>query len=179
MRRRVRAPDVSADPSEISEPLRPDSDVAAFACGSANLDEYLVTRAMSDQRAHKSRTYVAVEGTRVVGYYTLAAAGVEPEQATARARKGQGDQPVPAILLARLAVDADHQGCGLGEALLLEALRRSVTASETIGARVVLVHAADARARTFYQRYGFEAAPTSPLHLMLLMKDVRATLGDG
>jgi predicted N-acetyltransferase YhbS len=169
---------VKADYGDISEPLRPDHDVATFACGSANLDDYLVTRAVADQRAHKSRTYVAVKGTRVVGYYTLAAAGVEPDHATARAGKGQGNQTVPAILLARLAVDADHQGCGLGEALLLEALWRSLTASETIGARVVLVHAADARARAFYERYGFEASPTSPLHLMVLMRDVRATLGD-
>jgi predicted N-acetyltransferase YhbS len=170
---------VTADPCDIAEPLRPDHDVAAFACGSARLDEYLGTRALADQRAHKSRTYVAVKGTRVIGYYTLAAAGVEPENATVRARRGQGNQAVPAVLLARLAVDADHQSRGLREVLLLEALRRSIAAAETIGARVVLVHAADPRDRAFYERYGFEAAPTSPLHLMVLMKDVRATLGGG
>lgn len=170
---------MSADPCGIPEPLRSDHDVASFACGSANLDAYLATRALGDGRAHKSRTYVAVEGVRVVGYYSLAAAGVEPEHATARARAGQGRQPVPAILLARLAVSESHQGRGLGEALLIDALRRCAAAAESIGARVVLVHVADARARTFYERYGFEASPVGPLTLMLLMKDVVATLGDG
>ena len=170
---------MAAEPCGISEPLRPDHDVASFACGSTNLDEYLVTRALGDGRAHKSRTYVALEGTRVVGYYSLAAAGVEPEHATVRSRAGQGRQPIPAILIARLAVDESRQGRGLGEALLIDALRRCAAAAESIGARVVLVHAADARARSFYERYGFEASPAGPLTLMLLMKDVRATLGDG
>jgi GNAT superfamily N-acetyltransferase len=170
---------VTAEPLGVFEPLRPDHEVAFFACGSPSLDEYLATRALGDGRAHKSRTYVAVEGNRVVGYYSLAAASVEPEHSTARSRAGQGRQPIPAILLARLAVADSRQGRGLGEALLIDALGRCGAAAESIGARVVLVHVADARARAFYVRYGFEAAPARPSTPMLLMKDLLATFSDG
>ena len=151
----------------------------SFACGSAALDAYLRTQALHDQRAHKSRTYVTAQRARVVGYYSLAAASVQAEDATVRSRAGQGHQPIPAILLARLAVDTGHQGRGLGEALLVDALRRCSAAAETIGARVVLVHAADAGARAFSERYGFEPTPASPLHLMLLMQDLGATPAGG
>jgi GNAT superfamily N-acetyltransferase len=174
-----RASLVETDAPRGTGPLRADHDVTAFGCGSAGLDAYVRTQALHDQQAHKSRTYVIVVAGRVVGYYSLAAAGLQPLSATVHARAGQGRQPIPAILLARLAVDAGHQGRGLGEAMLLDALRRSSAAAETIGARIVLVHAADKRARAFYERYGFQRSPASPLHLMLLMKDVRATLGDG
>jgi hypothetical protein len=159
-----RASLVETDAPRGTGPLRADHDVTAFGCGSAGLDAYVRTQALHDQQAHKSRTYVIVVAGRVVGYYSLAAAGLQPLSATVHARAGQGRQPIPAILLARLAVDA---------------LRRSSAAAETIGARIVLVHAADKRARAFYERYGFQRSPASPLHLMLLMKDVRATLGDG
>lgn len=81
------------------------------------------------------------------------------------------------ILLARLAVDRREQGRGLGAHLLLDALRRAAEGAEVIGGRAVLVHAADEEARSFYLRYGFESSPTDRLHLIMLMKDLRKTLG--
>jgi GNAT superfamily N-acetyltransferase len=166
-----------AEPLRGPEPLRADHDAESFASGSHALDAFLTDRALDDQRARKSRTYVLARGPSVVGYYSLAAAGVEVSQATARAKAGQGRQPIPAILIGRLAVSAAYQGRGLGGALLIDALRRCAAAGEVIGARVVIVHAADADARAFYERYGFEEVPGRPFQLMLLMKDVVATLG--
>lgn len=147
-----------------------------FSCGAPSLDDYLARWALADQRAEKSRTYAAVAGERVVAYYSLAAGAVLPSDAPERVTRGQGAQPIPVILLARLAVDARYQHRHLGEGMLLDALVRCVSAADVIGARAVLVHAATTVARGFYLRYGFEPSPASPLHLMLLMKDVRASL---
>jgi predicted N-acetyltransferase YhbS len=112
----------------------------------------------------------------VIGYFGVAAASIEPKNATSRAACGQGRQPIPAVLLGRLAVDVSIQGNGIGGALLVEALMRAAAASRAIGARVVLVHALDERARRFYMHYGFEPSPTDSLHLMVLMKDLRKTI---
>ena len=152
-------------------------DLTAFDCGVTSLNHYLAGRAYSDQQAGKSRTYVATRHDRVVGYFSVAAASIEPSDATERAAKGQGAQQIPAVLIGRLAVDKTVQGQGMGEALLVEALRKSAAAAETIGARAVLVDALDEGARNFYAKLGFEASPSNPLHLMMLMKDVRKTLG--
>jgi GNAT superfamily N-acetyltransferase len=117
------------------------------------------------------------DGETVVGYYALAAAQVAADAATARALKGQPQaRPVPAILLARLAVDREHQGAGLGRSLLQDVLLRCVDAAEAIGARVLLVHAKQDTAKAWYIQYGFEESPTDPLHLLMLFKDVRAFL---
>jgi GNAT superfamily N-acetyltransferase len=164
-----------AEPVHGPEPLSGDHDVDVFECGVPSLNDYLARQALHDQRAEKARTYVIARGPRVVGYFSLAAASVEPADAAPRAAKGQGHQPIPAILLARLAVDAAERGQGFGEALLVEALGRAVSAADAIGARVVVVHAMDEEARAFYAEYGFEPSPTHALHLMVLMKDIRAT----
>lgn len=156
--------------------LAPEHVTDGFSCGAPALDEYLIRWALADQRAEKSRTYVAVADGRVVAYYSLAAGAAVPADAPERVTRGQGAQPIPVIVLARLAVDAAYQRARLGEAMLLDALVRCASAADVIGARAVFVHAATATGRGFYLRYGFEASPVSPLHLMLLMKDVRATL---
>lgn len=147
-----------------------------FDCGVDSLNDYLKRRAASDQSSEKSRTYVVCRGNTVVGYFTLSAASIEAQDATIRAAKGQGAQPVPAVLIGRLAVDLTERGRGVGEELLLEALMKAAHAADTIGARVVLVHALDQCARDFYARYGFEPSPTDPLHLMMLMKDARRSI---
>jgi GNAT superfamily N-acetyltransferase len=170
---------VQLEPLVGPEPLGPHHELEGFHCGVPALDAYLKERALTDQKAEKSRSYVAARGRRAVAYFSLAAAGVEPEDATTRPATGQGRQPIPVVLLARLAVDLHEQGRGLGEAMLVDALRRCAQAADTIGARAVLVHAKDERARGFYVRYGFEPSPTNPLHLVVLMKDVRVSLAAG
>lgn len=112
----------------------------------------------------------------MVGYYALAAGSLEFENAPDRIKKGLGHYPIPVVLLARLAVRVDHQGKGLGKALLKDAMIRTATTAESIGVRALLVHAMHDRAAEFYRRFGFEPSPTDPQHLMSLMKDLRAYL---
>lgn len=98
------------------------------------------------------------------------------EESTARIAKGLAKHPIGVVLLARLAVDRSEHGAGLGKALLVDALTRALTAAEAIGARAILVHAIDEEAAAFYKKFGFEPSPLDPKQLMLLMKDLRATL---
>lgn len=161
------------------EPLGKQHHVDDFDCGEPALDDWLKRHALSAQASGSSRVFVTTldDGETVVGYYALAAAQVAPEEATARALKGQPRaRPVPAILLARLAVDRVHQRAGLGRSLLQDVLLRCVEAAEAIGARVLLVHAKHEAARDWYMQYDFEESPTDPLHLMMLMKDMRSFL---
>lgn len=168
---------MSAESLYGPESLTGDHHISAFDCGVPSLNLYLTEQALADQRAGKSQTQVAVRGDGVVAYYSLAAGSVEVADATERMACGQGGQPIPVVLLARLAVDLREQGLGLGERMLFEALARAAAAAGIIGARAVLVHALDRSVKAFYSLYGFEPSPTHPLHLMLLMKDVRKTLG--
>lgn len=114
----------------------------------------------------------------MVGYYSLTPASVSPEDAPGRVTKGQGQYPVPVILMARFAVDQAEQGQGLGKALLRDALRRALQGAEVIGGRAFLVHAKDEGARAFYQKFGLEESPTNAGHLFLLFKDIRQSLAE-
>lgn len=161
------------------EPLAKHHRVEEFQCGEPALDEWLKRHARAAHASDSARVYVATleDGETVVGYYALAAAQVAADDAAARALKGQPRaRPVPAILLARLAVGRDHQRAGLGRSLLQDVLLRCVEAAEAIGARVLLVHAKHDAAKAWYTQYGFEESPTDPLHLLMLLKDVRAFL---
>jgi len=100
---------------------------------------------------------------------------VNKQEATERVAKGLPNYPIGVVLLARLAVDRREHGRGLGRALLKDALLRAVSAAEIVGVRAVLVHALNDEARRFYARFDFEPSPFDPLHLMLLMKDIRAS----
>lgn len=168
---------MTAEPLYAPGLIEPTHEVLEFDCGVPALNDYLAGQAIADQRAEKSRTYVAARGRRVVAYFSLAASSVEPEGAPERLAKGQGKHSIPVILLARLAVDLSEQKRGLGEAMLIEALVRCANAADAIGARAVLVHAKDESARKFYEKYGFEPSPTNPFHLVILMKDVRKSMG--
>jgi GNAT superfamily N-acetyltransferase len=161
------------------EPLGKHHQLDDFRCGEPALDEWLKRHARAAHASDSARVFVATleDGESVVGYHALAAAQVAPKDATTRALKGQPRaRPVPAILLARLAVDERHQGAGLGRSLLQDVLLRCVEAAEAIGARVLLVHAKHDAAKEWYMQFDFEASPTDPLHLLMLLKDVRALL---
>lgn len=157
-------------------PLAVEFAVAEFSCGQSALDDYLIRHAWHAQRANTARTFVALRGHRVVGYFSLAAASIEPDLAPPRVLQGAGRYPIPLTLLARLAVDHSEQGAGLGKALLKDAMKRFLVAQEQVASRALLVHAADNSARKFYQAYGFEPAPFNPLHLYLLPKDMARAL---
>jgi GNAT superfamily N-acetyltransferase len=161
------------------EPLGKHHRLDDFRCGEPALDEWLKRHARAAHASDSARIFVATleNGESVIGYYALAAAQIAPEDATTRALKGQPRaRPVPAILLARLAVDERHQGAGLGRSLLQDVLLRCAEAAEAIGARVLLVHAKHDAAKQWYMQFDFEASPTDSLHLLMLLKDVRAFL---
>ena len=149
-------------------------DVASFDCANPALNQFLQRFALVNQKANSARTYVCCEqGTAsVAGFYSLAVGSVEPAAATARICKGLARHPVPVMILARLAVDRRYQGVGLGRALLKDALLRTAQAAELAGIRALLVHAKDDTARNWYLHWGFEASPTDPYHLFLLIKDL-------
>jgi GNAT superfamily N-acetyltransferase len=159
------------------EPLRADHVVDGFDCGRPSLNAWLVRHARQ-AAAGSARTYVMIDAEqgRVVGYYALTAAELEREAATARIIKGMPRYPIPVVLLARLAVDLSVARRGIGAWLLRDAILRTLAASETIGVRALLVHAIDEDARAFYVRHGSEPSPTDPLHLMILVKDIAASL---
>ena len=113
------------DPLAGPEPLETSHTVDGFDCGIVALNDYLASQAFADQRAGKSRTYVVARSGRVVAYFSLAAVSITPDEATERAAKGQGAQGIPAILLARFAVDLSEQGRGVGRAMLVDALARA------------------------------------------------------
>ena len=166
------------DPEALSpvEKLTKDHDVSKFDCGKESLNDWLRRFALINQRSDSARTYVIQRAGRVVGYYSLAAGAVRKEESPARIAKGLANHPIGVILLARLAVDCTEHGAGLGKRLLMDALSRALAAAEAIGARAILVHAIDDDAATFYKRFGFEPSPLDRKQLMLLMKDLRATL---
>ena len=159
------------------EKLGEEHNVSGFDCGKPSLDDWLKRFALTNQRNDTARTYVVHRSGVVVGFYSLAAGSIRKEESPARIAKGLARHPVPIILLARLAIDVSTQGTGLGRALLKDGLSRTESASGIIGARAILVHALDDAAGTFYERFGFEKCPTGERQLMLLMKDLRASLG--
>lgn len=138
-----------------------------FACGEPALDEWLKRRALPNQLTGASRTFVVLDTEqRVCGYYALAAGAVTHQLATSAVRRNRPD-PVPVMVLARLAVATRAQGLKLGGALLQDAVNRTVAVSSQAGARALLVHALHDQARQFYEHYGFKASPIHPLTLML------------
>ena len=148
--------------------------VELFDCGQVALNQFLQRFALTSQRANSAQTYVCCHAGAVVGFYSLAVGSVEPGAASARVVKGIAQHPVPVMILARLAVDSRHQGAGLGRALLKDALKRTAQAADIAGIRALLVHAKDESARDWYLQWEFEPSATDPLHLFLLLKDLKA-----
>ena len=145
-----------------------------FECGEAVLDDWLKRRALVNQSSGASRTFVvADQDGRVCGYYAMAAGAVSHQLATSGVRRNMPD-PVPVMVLARLAVDRRAQGQHLGASLLQDAVNRAVAVSQSAGVRALLVHALHEKAKQFYEHYGFQSSPTHPMTLMLRLGSVTA-----
>jgi GNAT superfamily N-acetyltransferase len=155
------------------EKLRPSHAIEGFDCGREELNRYLLRFAWANQQAGAAQTYVGLVGDAVVGYYTLAVGHVTREEAPERLTKGQARHPVPIMLLARLAVALSSQGQGVGKALLRDAMQRTLQAADIAGIRAFAVHAKDEEAKRFYEKFDFIPSPTDPMHLFVLLKDVR------
>lgn len=150
--------------------------VDAFDCGQAALNQFLQRHAFVNQKANSAQTYVCCHKDAVVGFYSLAVGSVNPEAAPSRVMKGLARHPVPVMILARLAVDKEHQRKGLGQALLKDALLRTAQAADIAGIRCLLVHAKDDAARQWYESWEFDPSPTDPYHLFLMLKDLKSML---
>lgn len=152
---------------------------AGFSSGEPSLDRYLGDRALANHVAGHARCYVCADDDRgrIVGYYTLSAVAVERAHVPGRVRRNAPD-PIPAVLLGRLAVDRAAQGTGLGRLLVRDAVLSTLAAAERVGVRLLLVHALNADAVAFYRTLGFHPSPTDPLHLYLLLADARAGIGE-
>lgn len=158
------------------EKLRRDHVLEGFDCGKESLNRFLLRNALQSQQANASQTYLALAGDRVIGYHTLVVGDVAPADVPERVKKGLAAHPVPIMLLARLAVSQDWKGRGLGSALLKDALLRTLQAADIAGIRAMAVHAKDDDAKTFYIHFDFSPSPSDPLHLFMLLKEVRALL---
>jgi len=155
------------------EPLSSVHRLDEFDCGELVLDEWLKRRALANQLSGGSRTFVvADQDSRVCGYYAMAAGAVAHQMATSSVRRNMRD-PVPVMVLARLAVDQRAQGMNLGASLLQDAVNRAVAVSLNTGVRALLVHALHDRAKLFYEHYGFQASPVHPMTLMLRLNSAK------
>lgn len=149
------------------QPLPAEHDVASFCCGKPDLDDWLKRRALTNHNSGASRVFVTTDDAgRVYGYYALAAGAVAHVGATGNVRRNMPD-PIPVVVLGRLARDVNAKGSQLGAALLKDAVNRAGAVAQDLGVRALLVHAIDAHAVTFYESYGFTSSPIHPFTLML------------
>lgn len=158
------------------ELLTPNHSLNRFDCGDETLNAWLRQRALRNQGDGSSRTWVVAAGARVVAFYASSTAAVTREEASGRIRRNQPD-PLPAMLLGRLAVDREHQGHGLAAALLKHFLLKALEVAELTGLRLVLVHAKDDQVANFYRHFDFEPSSFDDLTLMLLIKDIQPLAG--
>jgi GNAT superfamily N-acetyltransferase len=149
------------------EPLNSGHRINSFDCGEPVLDEWLRKRALGNQASGASRTFVVADASSgVMGYYASAAGAVAHETATCAVRRNMAD-PVPVLILGRLAVDRQTQGVKLGAALLQDAVKRAIGVSADAGIRALLVNALSEQSRQFNLHYGFPASALHPMTLMM------------
>ncbi len=149
--------------------------IETFDSGNSQLDEWLKRRALKNESEGASRTYVLCDRQAVIAYYCLATGAVAQTAATGKVRRNMPD-PIPVMVIGRLAVDRNWQGCGIGRALLRDAILRTLQAAEIAGIRAILVHAISEDAKQFYQKCGFTVSPMEPMTLMVKVSDVIASL---
>ncbi len=159
-------------PLSAPEPLGESHLLDQFECGEPTLDDWLRRRALGNQASGASRTFVTSRGAQVVGYYALAAGAVTSHEAPGRLRRNMPD-PIPMMVLGRLAIDRREQGKGLGAALLRDAVARTCRLAQDAGIAGVLVHALSQDAKHFYQHWGFVESPYHPMTLMARLKDLK------
>ncbi len=166
----ARVPELSAP-----QPLGPDHDLEAFSSDTGPLDNWLKRHARHNEAEGGSRTFVLCAGRTVVGYYSLAAGSLISSSATGRVRRNMPN-PIPMVLLGRLAIDRAWQGKGLGGDLLRDAMLRAMAAGKILGARAIFVHAISPEAKAFYEKNGLKPSPVDPMTLMITMAEAERML---
>ncbi|TLJ04695.1 GNAT family N-acetyltransferase [Escherichia sp. E4385] len=161
---------------QAPEPLQAKHQFTSFCSGVETMDNWLKQRALKNQLAGASRTFVGCDTlSNVLAYYSLASSAVEMHVATGRFRRNM-PEPIPVVVLGRLAIDKSLQGQGIGRAMVRDAGLRVLQAAEVIGIRGMLVHALSDQAREFYLRVGFEPSPVDSMILMATLADLQACL---
>lgn len=170
---------MSGGEQRINQPekLSSEHELLQFRCGEPTLDDWLRRRALQNEETGASRTYVSCVEKRVVGYYALAVGAVAHAEAPGRIRRNMPD-PIPVMVIGRLAVDQTVQGQALGPALLRDAVLRTLQAAEIAGIRAILVHAISERAKRFYEKWGFIVSPVEPMTLMITVAEARKAIED-
>ncbi len=158
------------------EKLNSSHRIEGFDSGNSQLDEWLKRRALKNEIEGASRTYVLCADKTVIAYYCLANGAVAQASVTGRVRRNMPD-PVPVMVIGRLAVEHNWQGKGIGRALLRDAILRTLQAAEIAGIRAILVHAISEEAKQFYEKCGFTASPVDSMTLMIRVKDAVGSLG--
>ena len=156
-------------------PLTAAHGIFDFFCGESSLDDWLRQRAMKNEASGATRTYVVCSGSEVAGYYSLAVGSIERQFAPGHIQRNM-PQPIPVMILARLAVDRRYTGQNIGTGMLRDALLRTLKAADIAGIRALLVHALNERTAAFYRGRGFVAAPFDPLVLFLALDHVRTRM---
>lgn len=159
-------------PLSAPEPLGALHQTEDFSSGVDSLDDWLKRRALANQASGATRTFVICETKKVVGYYALASGAVNIATGPGHFRRNMPD-PIPIVVLARLAIDRAYQERGLGRALVRDGARRVINAADIIGIRGILVHAISVKAKAFYLNLGFEMSPIEPMTLMVTLADLR------
>jgi len=160
----------------VPEPLTAAHDVSKFTCGKPTLDDWLKTRALSNQEKGFTAVLVVHEAGRVVGYYGLAPTAVVANVLPRSIRTGQPPDPVPCLLLGQLATDIGWTDRGIGTGLVKHALERCVTAAGLIGGRALMVNAVDDEAAAFWRRRGFLPSRDDPLVLFRSIAAIAASI---
>ena len=159
------------------EHLQAHHDSTNFDCGEPELDDWLQRLSLASEASGASRTYVICAEGRVIGYYALATGAIARASATGKVRRQMPD-PIPVMIVGRLAVDRRHQGRGLGYGLLRDALLRTLQVSAHAGIRAVILHAMTSEAARFYARAGFHASPLDQTTMMIAVADIGRALGN-
>jgi GNAT superfamily N-acetyltransferase len=147
--------------------------VETFDCGVEPLNRFLIRYALQNRQANAAQTYVALSGDDIIGFHSLVVGEVSHSGAPPRLAKGLAQHPVPIMILARLAVHKGWQGKGIGAGLLKDAMLRTAQAADIAGIRALIVHAKDDAARDFYTHFGFAEGFSDPMHLYVLVKELR------
>jgi len=158
------------------QPIKPEHDLRDFDSGNLELDDWLRKRALKNEDSGASRTYVVTVEQKVIAYYCLANGSVVNTSAPSRVRRNMPD-PIPVMVIGRLAVDYNWQSQGIGRGLVRDAVLRTLQAATIAGIRAILVHALNEEAKQFYEKCGFISSPVAPMTLMVTIKDASSALG--
>ena len=160
---------------EIAAKLNINHDLSSFCSGVDSLDQWLKNRARKNEKQNASRTYVVCIENQVIGYYCLAAGAIATQLATGKVKRNMPN-PIPVMIIGRLAIDQNWQGQELRKALLRDAILRVLQAADIAGIRAILVHTISEQAKSFYENCGFSVSPVEPMTLMITIADARKAL---